>query len=260
MKFSRLFNIEIRHEYYDNGLCPDLQVAPTPACAALLSRCKMMFAADPSTPGVIAQLNELDKLQSTPPSSAVFEFYLLLRNPDFITYTSPLPNTTNDAFLYTNRDSKSKSSITLLTSSIPKPQPSYVNGKPVFGLIRIVPDAAFPVTYTLGFKAANLKWRYYLIAGNNLANLSIDGTTANIKFIKTNAGGKPVGDKIYDAISSNYPDAGLSIFETEKEVSLRQVGRKNIQLINTSNSVVLVPHLPNPALKENGIKIINTLA
>lgn len=260
MNFSRFFNIEIRHEYYDNGLCSDLQAKPTPACAALLSRCKMLFDANPSTPGVIAQLNDKGQLQSPPPANAVFEFFLLLRNTEFVTYTNPLPKSTSEAFLFTNRDAQSKPLTTLLGSLIPKPQPSYVDGKPVFGMIRITPDPTFPLTYSLGFKAANLKWRYYVIANGNLANLSIDGTSSEIKFIKAKFTGKPVGDMIYDAISNNYPDAGLSIFESEKEVSLRQAGRKNIQLINTSNNVVLVPHLPNPSLKENGVKIINTLA
>jgi hypothetical protein len=260
MRFSRFFSIEIRHEYYDNALCTDLQAAPTPACAALMSKCKMMFDPSPINPGVIAKLNDSDQLLSPPPANAAFDFYLLLSNPDFFTYTSPLPDSTSKAFQFTNRDAKSKPLTALLSSSIPKPQPSYVDGKPVFGIVRIVADATFPMTYSLSFKAANLKWRYYLIAGSNLNNLSIDGTTSDIKFIKTTSGGKPVGDKIYDAITSNFPDASLSIFESEKEVSLRQAGRKSIQLINTSNNVVLVPNLPNPALRENGIKIINTLS
>jgi hypothetical protein len=259
MKFSRYFTIEVRHEYYDNGLCTDLKIVPTQACAALLSKCKMMFAPDPSAPGVIAQLKDNDQLLSAPAPGTVLEFYALLLNPDFISYTSPLPASAEQAFLFSNRDNKEKAVTNLTSAFIAKPQPSYVDGKPVVGLIRITPDASFPQTYSLAFKAANLKWRYYLIASGSSTSLSIDGTTSGIKFIRTPASGKPTGDKIYDAISSNYPDAGLSIFESEKEVSLRQVGRKNIQLINTSNNVVLVPHLPNPALKEAGVKIVNTL-
>lgn len=259
MKFSRYFNIEIRHEYYDNGLCSDLHVIPTASCAALLSKCRMMFNADPSNPGVIAELNDAGQLLRYPPADAQFEFYLLVSNQSFFTYTSPLPLHAAEAFQFSNRDSGSIPSLSLLSSSVPKEQ-SVIDGKPVFGFVRIVPDATFPLTYVLSFKAAKLKWKYYLIAGSSLANLSIDGTASDIRFIKTSSTSNPQGDEIYDALISNYPGAGLTIFESENEVSLRQVGRKNIQLINTSNNVILVPNLPNPSLGANGIRIVNTLS
>jgi len=257
MKFTKIITIDINHTYFNSRPFYDLSIQPTPACARLLRNYSMVFN-NKSCSNVFVALQQENDVPVQTAISDFFEFLVFVADNNFVSYTKLIPAEPGKVYCYSNVTAAGKPSANLIPSLVSKSQINGYGNKNVFGVIRVYCNTAFPIKLNLNFEAADVNWRYYLIANNNFKNLAIDGKLAKITFVKTEVDAN-TKDEVVNAINSNFPGANLSIFQSQKAIPYQQLGIKNIQLINADNNSVLINHLPNPGFKENGIKIINTL-
>jgi hypothetical protein len=207
---------------------------------------------------VSAIQNEQGNLEVLPLAGQFFEFVLFLEDNNFFSYTKLLEKRPEELYFFTNVNARKKTSSDLIASTILKSEIAFTSSKNLFGVLRVHCNATFPINLHLNFDAVDVNWRYYVIAGNNFQNLTVDGTLANINFIKKQTDQK-LADKTFEAIDSNFPGCNLFVFESEGVIPYSQRGIKDIRLINSDTKKTLIDHLPNPGYSENGIKIINTL-
>lgn len=259
MKFGTFFTVSITHAFLAGGHCTDLQFEPTGRCLQLMKRYGLLLKNDEQGRlRVVAKQNEDGLFSAEGEQTMVFEFFIFLSENDFLIYTQLPPKKPGEVYLFSNQNSGGKQAQTLTPDVIQ--QPKTTNTKPLFGILRISMDSFVPADFTLHFEAKAIKWRYYLMADATNADLRVDGRLSELSFRATDADGSAADDHIAQSIRGRFPNHTLLIFESDKAVPFRQSGRKNIQLINGRNNVVIVDHLPNPTFTDNGIKIINTTA
>lgn len=258
MKFNKFFSIEIDHDYFQESLCNDLLILPTTQCSRLLKNYRLLFSnSQQSTVSVFTALNDKEKPFIAPASDISFDFFVFLINPDFAAYSKLPVKKAEEIYLFSTKNVDSKNPSRLISSAIKKPQQTLARNKPLFGLVQIFFTGTFPISYTLHFEAAEATWKYYLLANNNLPNLTINGSSAGIDFARSKKTGKDQADQVAEAINNNFPGSNLLVFESQAPIAYQKSGRKDIQLINADKNSILINHLPNPSFNENGIKIIN---
>ena len=107
--YKPLFQISLRHDYYEGSSCPDLSIRPTTDCKELLTEYQMR-STTPFTGGIKVEIDVDNASQSpvdTLPEGTKLSFFLDLQNPCFKHFTAldELPademhlfsNTTNPA-------------------------------------------------------------------------------------------------------------------------------------------------------------------
>jgi hypothetical protein len=92
MKYTKLFGIRLKHPYYQDGVCTDFAIEPTPSTLRLLANDRCVLKSGPGWARVFIDLDP-DKPESLIPIDAgdPFAFRLRLENPDFALITD-LPN------------------------------------------------------------------------------------------------------------------------------------------------------------------------
>lgn len=258
MRFSKFFSININHDYFQSSVCPDLLVQPTMECARLLKNYKLCLKDDGyGNVAVFAAVDDFDKPVVEVASSTFFDFYILLKNTAFGSYSNLPSKQPQEVYFFSSEHPDPKEQSLLITSTVNSGQRP-IDGKTVFGTIQIVFKGSLAVNYTIHFKAAEVNWKYYFLANGNANNLSINAADAGIAFSKRSATDNQK-DNISKAIDSAYPNVNLVVFESEAPVPLSERGKGDIQLVNMDKNEVVISHLPNPCYNENGIKIINLL-
>jgi hypothetical protein len=142
---AMLFSVTVRHNFYSlsQGFCPDLQIAPTPASAGLMSNLGMAFRADRYGFSIFIQKNRWQDLQAylianaIPGAGGALEFWerltfsMRLLNPTFINVTElPLATKINQRNLYaSNCQAHLEDGIALLAPG------RYLNGAALFEVI-----------------------------------------------------------------------------------------------------------------------------
>lgn len=258
MRFQSFFNITFTHAYLNGGRCPDLYIEPTNDCSRLMKNNGFVFNNnDSSNVSVYAPVDEKGKLLAEPKDNTSFSFFVFLLQPGFVSYTKLPARQADQLFLFTNVDENNNSTEELKVSIMSKQGVNTSGNRFAFGLVKIVYVKPFNEHFALKFEANDVTWKYYLVANSSSKKLLVDGSAADISFKETK-GTKVSSDKVYNAMVNTFPNANISLFESEAPISYQQLGRKNIRLVNSDKSI-LIDHLPNPGLNENGIKIINTI-
>ena len=108
IKFDYLFEVVFEHEYFKNGLIPDLEIIPTYQTQELLRNYGMLFK---KTERGIVILYEIDTaIAAESPlkpvvSDEIFSFELYMTNPYFSNYSNiPLNHKYPDFFYFNNLD------------------------------------------------------------------------------------------------------------------------------------------------------------
>lgn len=109
--YQPLFTIACRHDFYENGVCPDLTVEPTAECQRILSRHRLWCKATENGILVISENQRTDMGDLVPRVSIAentrFNFVLKLKNPYFLNITQVNQNFVqpNSAFIFTASES-----------------------------------------------------------------------------------------------------------------------------------------------------------
>jgi len=75
-RYQILLQIELRHEFYRDGACPDLEARPSRSTAALLRRLGLLWKVVDNSLLVVVRVDEDGKPEREPPANAKFTFYL----------------------------------------------------------------------------------------------------------------------------------------------------------------------------------------
>jgi|GEM_PF-5850045 len=107
--FQRFLGVTLRHDYYRDGACPDLQVVPTATTSALLTARRLRLLPRADGFSVVGPV-DTDSAGNTVPSfplevSTRLVFALVLTRPDFLYFTDlPLETGSATRYLLRNRE------------------------------------------------------------------------------------------------------------------------------------------------------------
>ena len=130
MKFLPLFEMNITHDYYASGACPDFSIEPTPATVAGLKNYRCVFKQSASGVSVFVSVDD----QSNPfipiPPGTTFIFQMRLTNSRFAMFTDlsdrPSPPPAHELWAYTNTTFNGKESLRFESVMKLEPQPEYL--------------------------------------------------------------------------------------------------------------------------------------
>lgn len=89
VQYSELFGINLLHDYFDDGLCTALTLAPTTQCARLLDQNACLFRAETSRGAVwYGTRNDQDPVLDVE-DVVPFTFLISTTDPEFAIYTAP---------------------------------------------------------------------------------------------------------------------------------------------------------------------------
>ncbi|MBE7170251.1 MAG: hypothetical protein INR73_06660 [Williamsia sp.] len=253
MKPQLLFSVTVQHSYFSNGKCNALSVEPTPDCTRLLRKTGLLYKQTHEADGLVwpADIQDGPVWKDT---DTAFDFYICANDPDFAAYTQQPQKWPDEIYFFSNKLPSGDMSDTLYRSSVPNPSvQDRTTGKRLVGLLAIYNRGLAGTRFLLPFDAAGCIWKYYLLmdkpAENPPAAYSISSSVASFQAVA----GLP--DGVAKSLMDLFPDARVSLYVSASEIQFQEKGVKNVQLMN--NDAVLLPHLPNPGLGDNGIKIIN---
>jgi len=257
MEFIKQLSLTIRHEYFDQGPAPDISIIPGEQCRKRLKHFGLLAKTDAWGLTIFKANSPQTGVFATMPSADIaFDFLVFMNDSQFYHYTTLAAKKNDEIYLFTNQNANKKNTATLLSSVVSAAEVSDTIDRPLLGIIRLRLNYRLPATLTLKFLARSLKWSYYIVTGASRAGLVVDGKLSGILFSKKESA-ETSADAIVTALTNNYPVAKVSSFESDKAIAFNSQGRKNIQLKNGSTNSVIIKHLPNPSLYDNGIQIIN---
>jgi hypothetical protein len=110
MKFLTVFTLRIKHPYYADTRCRDLQIEPTAGTERFLQNQRCIMKLLPDGIQVVTPLDDEGNSMISMPVNGLFAFRLRLANPDFPLFTDISGITGKSAPLFTNEGLKSNSS------------------------------------------------------------------------------------------------------------------------------------------------------
>ena len=126
IKYKALFDLELKHSYYQSGLCHDLVIAPTAECRTLLNYCGLRFLKTQAGGKLFAKVNTVDGkdiIKSPLPEATKFTFILKSTNNSFENFTQlTLARSKNQHYYFNNLTNNlaADSSPSLLTNTTSK--------------------------------------------------------------------------------------------------------------------------------------------
>lgn len=251
MKSQLLFSITAEHRYFSDGICNALLIRPDADCIKLLRKYDLQYRhTDEGKVLVYSVGTQSDKALKDP--DALFNFSICATDPAFDTYTRQAPGWPDKIYHFTNNAKAGWVSGSLLQSVSDKRPDQKQDGK-LRGLISIYGDDLQGSRFTCSFDAAACIWKYYLLADKPAANQPVNYFVSGADTgFETIAGSS---DEVSAALMNAFPDAAVALCVSTGEIRYHEMGVKSIQLLR--NNTVVVSHLPNPGLKDNGTRIIN---
>lgn len=282
MSYQKLFGFDIFHDYYQDKICSDFYLEPTPACKKLLKDHRLIFKNEINGIQVISRFNSEGKPLIQLAEALKFTFVLKLKNINFVNFTDiALQLDNNSVYLFSNQNTKESESLELKPKVEIFPYSILSRKHNIWGVVEIYNNASFPQNsnYKIVFRAKRQYWKYYLITNKDTQANEFEiedreqGQVQKLDFTPAEIDEQ---DRVAEIIANQFPNSQLYLFQSETEISDRELPRKNIQLLlkqsktqkneqiqtrktdNKSSSVILIEHLPNP-LNGDAIKVINLL-
>ncbi|MEM9820738.1 MAG: hypothetical protein AAF985_06685 [Bacteroidota bacterium] len=105
-RFEPLFEIQLKHNFYQDDRCPDFQLLPTPACQQMMQKLGLLFRSNQYGAFVLYKFmeGETPLIQSLEAPVAL-SFLLSLKNPNLLNYTD-LPLQSGRVQYYFSNESK----------------------------------------------------------------------------------------------------------------------------------------------------------
>lgn len=255
MRYKEFFQIAIDHQYFPDGLT-NLILLPDENTVKFLERRSFVIRRTAQGLQVLVQVDEDGNMLPTTSPDEVLAFNVFPTCGDFREFTD-LPTVGDDkVLLFTN------AGLTGDTTELKVGETTaggVFNGFPTIAKIQIhLTEVSFgtsdfgPVYQTV-FKSKSVKWKYYFVSNPESAGFVVEDRGKRMLFSEIDIGGD-TADQIATSLKLNFPDAGLIAFESNSPITYSKKAIKNIQLLQNSN--VIIKHLPNPDVGDNGIQII----
>jgi hypothetical protein len=263
MKYIPLFSVDLKHDYYADGECPNFSLTPSADTARLLANLRLVVKAKPCGSNVLIAVDDQQQPFIPLASDATFIFNLRLQDADF-PFVTDLSGLLNNAVPeFTNTDSINSGGVTKLTQT-------FVEGRRdpgVFAHVAIhfpaLSQVAEPTSFEIRFAALQAHWLYYFVTDlpKNSGNFRINDTQQSFTFADANRRDlKPAPDlldPVANALLQQYSELTLLRFASSQTIPLRRAPRKGIQLL--SGDTPIVEHLPAPS-QRNRIHIPDIIA
>jgi hypothetical protein len=117
MKFLAVFTLRLKHRYYADNRCRDLQIEPTARTERFLKNQRCIMKPLPDGIQVFTPVDDKGNSLISMPGNAIFIFRLRLVHPDFPLFTEMAEITSKSAPLFTNAGMNVNSSAISLTLS-----------------------------------------------------------------------------------------------------------------------------------------------
>ena len=271
MKFTRLFRLELRHDYHANNRCTDFDLVPTAATQKRLKQQRMRLRTFGYGLEVLAEITASDELFIDLGTGIELEFLLLLRNPAFVQFTQlpTLTPLTTEEQANGSQKWNAYSTSTLGENDRAMPHSELLTSRteaPAYSRAWAVAQVALnsnitnnigsAPTYTITFSARSETWKYYLLTEPTSADYQVVDGLAEVSFSKTNMTQEPTPDQLSQRLLTQYPDATTYLFESSLPVAYSQLGRKHLNL--RKDGALVIEHLPVPANGQGGVRIVKT--
>ena len=264
--YTELLHIDIMHNYYNDGTCPDFSIVPTPECSNILEGHRIIVKNKINGIQLVLPVNK-DKTPFIDLSGiSKLTFYMMLNEMAFSNYTNLSPVIDNKIYCYTNKEDPDEVETGELIptrvkrSGLDLP----VNDVSVFGVIDIYysplsADLNAPSAYTISFTAKEITWSYYFITNPN-PDKTPSVYSDHISFGEDQG----VTDSIGEELQEKYPHSNIHLFQSVDKVSYQERGRRNIEfrvedIGNLGYPETIIENLPNPSIYDNGIKILKSI-
>lgn len=268
MSYQKLFGVEIFHDYYQDKICSDFTLEPTPACEKIIKGHRLILKNKINGIQVIARFNEGGEPWIQIAENVKFTFVLKLKNANFVEFTelAAQPNSSS-IYLFKNQNTIGNEALELGRKLQEHSKFALSGGYGVWGIVEINYNSSFPQkdNYKITFKAKKQHWKYYLVTNKNIQGNEFDiedreeARSPKISFAQREIDQQ---DRVATMIAQQFPDSQPYLFQSETEIGEQEVPRRNIQLLkkeaNNSSNTVWIEHLPNPP-NSSATKIINLL-
>ena len=254
MRYSVLFQIEIVHPYFLDATA-DLIILPDAQTAKLLA--SQRFSIKRTTNGILILKVVNEAVLSLPMIAAsvfVFTVFPTSNNVKELTDTSMVES--GNMFLFSN-EKISKGSLAL-TKSETLQKGNYQNF-PAMARVEIKgkeitsqPNGLPPI-YKVPFQSKKIKWKYYFVSNSHRTAIGIEARDSPFDFNEL-AISEDTSDKIINSLRINFQQDQIVVFESSTAIPYTSKPKKNINLMQ--NGAVLIKHLPNPTVEDQGIQII----
>ena len=258
MKYKEFFRIVIEHQYFLPGEPVELVILPSQSTHSILKGQRFIIKDMINGIRVLAPVDEDGNLIPVLQPDSQFTFRIFPTSPTFNLITD-IPNlATGEILSFTN--SGLSENATQLASSV-------VDGSGTRNGFPVIADAVIQVSdllvdnnnapktskYRIVFNSRSEKWKYYFVSDSETTDLSIQDLNGQLSFSRVDAETE-ASDKIASSLRTNFPDAGLFLFESDAPIPSRSQGIKKLQLLR--NLDVIMNHLPNPDVEDINFKII----
>ncbi|GGH06778.1 hypothetical protein [Mucilaginibacter phyllosphaerae] len=252
MAFEKVISVDVLHNYFDDAAVPGLYFKPTMECERMLRNYRLLLK---NNNQFSILRNSDDAIPEFKPNAGLsFDFFIYTPDNTFFKYTGLAAKGADELYVYSNQ----ADAAVLSQSVVPKAQFNHASHPNFLGVLQLYFSFSGARSLQLKFQTKKLKWKYYILSGTTLTEPVVEGSLCGITFKKQTVK-QTAADAVSRKLSVGFPDALISVFESSEEIPLNNAGKKNIRLKNNSDSRIMISHLPNPGLNENGVKIINLL-
>lgn len=262
MNYQPLFSLELRHDYYADGLCPDFDIVPTARTQQLLANYRCILRPYAYGVRVLTQVAGDGTAFITLPDSLRFDFELRLNNPDFVLFTD-LSGALKQGALLVNQVGSIELQVAPPAPAAAQPgaevaislaDPAVFANLQITigGAARILPQDNWQ--FQLRFQTKQCRWKYYV-----LLNKPSQGSAATSQPVILDSDNQIVfapgdvrnltlnpdaSDKQAGQLARQYPDLQCWRLRSSALVACRQAPRKTLQL--QLNGEKVLDALPAP--------------
>ncbi len=235
LSYARLFWIELKHSYYANGLCRDLDVVPSADTARLLRNHRCVVKPKANGAEIYVETDKFGKPKIAFDGETTLSFGLCLNNPEFLLFTDSTPLRGKNGWGITYAKE--------VVIANPK-----VRAAPFFAKLDISRDfnRVDGERIEIEFSAKPVYWIYYLITDLKAGvTFSVAGQESSGIIWEYKEETDPISVKL----KMQYPDMAVLRFVSQKPAPCRESGLQAIQLLLEKNgtTTVIIGNLPNPS-------------
>lgn len=257
MKYLPLAELTLMHDYYRDGLSPDLRLLPSPDTTRRLSNYRLVLKVRSSGLTIYAQTSASGTIFIEPTSPLSLRFKMLLINPTFAQITDLSTLHASPAPLFTNRDLPPANPQNLALQpqgDTLEPEPSANTLAMVELLLDIgsepLPDQ--PQRFQIRFSSLPFRWVYYVTLDSSDVTPSIvDSGSEPILFDvsgRTHLNAEPdETDPIARRLAARHPNLQIWRLRSDAAHPLRQRARTTLSLRFGNSTAIETLPTPTPA-------------
>ncbi|MCK8521009.1 hypothetical protein M0D21_05495 [Aquimarina sp. D1M17] len=255
MQYRNFFDIEIIHPCLSE-IAKDIVLVPKNETRKHLNALGFIFKKTEKGIRVLAPISKGNESILPLNEDDNFTFYVYPTSYDTQEITDFSEIDEGNMISFSNQDSRENIKELIVGQAI---QEGVFNGYSALANIVIkanLIDTSSPnafVKFKAIFGAKSVKWKYYFVSNTKETDINLESRDNQISFNEIVVG-ENTTDQIINSIQLNFPDTQIKVFESKDLVPYSSVPIKNIKLLQDGD--VLISHLPNPRIEQQGVQII----